>query len=512
MSYRINLTNGNLLTTIADGTINSTSTPLKLIGKNYSGYGEFFNTDLVHILENFRNSSPPSNPLPGQLWYNTDGNLNVWNGSKFTNLAAISSTTSKPGSPVTGNQWWDTINQQFYVYDPSYSSNGGWALIGPAASAGQGTSGTIVGTILDNSAATHVAVNVYVSSTLVGIFSKDSYTPDTAIGGFTTISPGLNLSSTLASAKLWGTADNADKLGTIAASSYVRNDVSPTFNVPVTITDSNGLIINTANLKLSGNTLQLQNTVNNADIVIRANTGGTYVNSIFIEGITSNVTVAANLIVTANVNAVTGVFSSNVHAGNVRLTSNVNAASGIFANLVSANNISTTTMTVLGTINSRNIVPTSANTYTLGNSTNWFSTVYATAMQANYADLAERFEADAEYMPGTVLAMGGSAEVTLENNDLSEDVFGVISTQAGFLLNGGAGSNLTHPPIAVSGRVPIRVIGKIKKGDRLVSAGNGLARAGKRSEITSFNVIGRSLENKDSDQESIITAIVKLNS
>jgi hypothetical protein len=508
MSYQINLTNGNLLTTIADGTINSISTPLKLIGKNYSGYGEFFNTDLVHLLENFRNSSPPSNPLPGQLWYNTDGNLNVWNGSKYTNVAAISSTTSTPSSPVTGNQWWDTTNQQFYVYDPTYPTNNGWALIGPAASAGQGTSGVVVGTVLDDVAATHIAVNVYVNSSLVGIFSKDSYTPDTAITGFTTIEPGLNLSSTLASAKLWGTADQADNLGGYSAASYIRGNVSPIFTVPVVINNNNGLIIqSTANLKLSGNTIQLQNNVNNADIVIRTNTASTLQDTITVTGATGNVALAANLIVTANVNAVTGVFSSNVVAGNVRLTSNVNAANGIFTTLVSAS-----TLTVTGTTNSRDIVPTTANTYSLGNSTNWFSTVYATAMQANYADLAERFEADAEYLPGTVLAMGGSAEVTLEDNELSEDVFGVISTQAGFLLNGGAGSNATHPPIAVSGRVPIRVIGKIKKGDRLVSAGHGLARSGKRSEITSFNVIGRSLENKDTDQEGTITAIVKLNS
>ena len=79
-------------------------------------------------------------------------------------------------------------------------------------------------------------------------------------------------------------------------------------------------------------------------------------------------------------------------------------------------------------------------------------------------------------------------------------------------MNGGAGSDVTHPPVAVNGRVPVRVIGTVSKGDRLVSAGRGLARAAIRSEMTAFNVIGRALENKTSTGEGTVEAIVKLNS
>ena len=103
-------------------------------------------------------------------------------------------------------------------------------------------------------------------------------------------------------------------------------------------------------------------------------------------------------------------------------------------------------------------------------------------------------------------------EITAVAQDLSEAVFGVISTRAGFLMNGAAGSDITHPPVAVNGRVPVRVIGTVAKGDRLVSAGRGLARAAARSEITAFNVIGRALENKTSNGEGTVEAIVKLNS
>ena len=79
-------------------------------------------------------------------------------------------------------------------------------------------------------------------------------------------------------------------------------------------------------------------------------------------------------------------------------------------------------------------------------------------------------------------------------------------------MNSGAGTDTTHPPVAVSGRVPVRVIGKVRKGDRLVSAGNGLARSGARTEISPWNVIGRALTSKTTDGEGIIEATVKLNS
>ena len=151
-------------------------------------------------------------------------------------------------------------------------------------------------------------------------------------------------------------------------------------------------------------------------------------------------------------------------------------------------------------------------TANIGSTSRWFNNIYGTAIHALYADLAERFEADSPMCPGTVVELGGSAEITSADQDLSENVFGVISTNAAYLMNSRAGSNDTHPPVAVQGRVPVRVIGRIRKGDRLVSAGNGLARAGARNEINTWNVIGRALENKLDDSEGIIEAVVKLNS
>ena len=113
-------------------------------------------------------------------------------------------------------------------------------------------------------------------------------------------------------------------------------------------------------------------------------------------------------------------------------------------------------------------------------------------------------------MPGTVVELGGSAEITRSMTELSENVFGVISTNAAYLMNSAAGDNLTHPPIAMTGRVPVRVVGIVKKGDRLVSAGNGIARAANPGEATAFNVIGRSLINKVDSDEGIVEAIVTI--
>lgn len=155
------------------------------------------------------------------------------------------------------------------------------------------------------------------------------------------------------------------------------------------------------------------------------------------------------------------------------------------------------------------------NAYNIGSTNYRLNTVYATtfngvATSAQYADLAERFEADAEYEPGTVVSLGGEKEVTQVEEELCEEVFGVISTAPAHLMNAGAGTDATHPPIAVSGRVPVKVTGRVRKGQRLVSAGQGMARAANKNEITPWNVIGRALENKTTDGVGTVEAIVKV--
>jgi hypothetical protein len=112
--------------------------------------------------------------------------------------------------------------------------------------------------------------------------------------------------------------------------------------------------------------------------------------------------------------------------------------------------------------------------------------------------------------PGTVVELGGVKEITKSKLALSDSVFGVISTRAAYLMNSGAGSDETHPPVAMTGRVPVKVVGQVRKGDRLVAAGAGQARVAEPGEATAFNVIGRSLQDKFSAEAGTVEAIVTI--
>ena len=489
MAYTITLTNGNVLTTISDGTVNTTSTTLTLVGKNYAGYGQFLNNDLVHLLENYSSGTAPSNPLTGQIWWDTAGNLKVYTGTAFKTLGSITSAATAPTGNVSGNGWWDTVNEQFNVYNGTE-----WILVGPAFSSNVGTSGAIVETITDSNASTHYATSIYIANERVAVFSKDTaYTPNVAISGLTQVKPGLNLvgSPAITGSKYWGTAQDSDAVGGISASALARTDVAEVFDN--TVTANLGLYAGTAgnaSITTSGTVVRIDNNINNANIAIRANVSGSLTNVLFVDGSTGLVTVAGNATAALGI-ATKSYVDASIGSGPLQRDGS---------------------NTITG-----NIAPNANATISFGSSGYRFANIWAqtfqgTALQADYADLAERFEADDCYSPGTVLTLGGQAEVTLETEELSDVVFGVVSTNPGYMMNSSAGSNNTHPPIAVSGRVPVRVVGLVTKGDRLVSAGNGLARAGKKSEITPFNVIGRSLENKYDSAEGTVLAIVKLNS
>jgi hypothetical protein len=123
------------------------------------------------------------------------------------------------------------------------------------------------------------------------------------------------------------------------------------------------------------------------------------------------------------------------------------------------------------------------------------------ATSARYADLAERYESDAEYPTGTIVRFGGSKEITLANNN---EAFGIVSTNPGFVLNANAGNDKTHPPIALAGRVPCRVIGKIKKNDIIWSFNNGVGSADK-----GYVKIGRALEDKNTEEEGLVLIVTK---
>jgi hypothetical protein len=157
----------------------------------------------------------------------------------------------------------------------------------------------------------------------------------------------------------------------------------------------------------------------------------------------------------------------------------------------------------------------STNTLDIGAVGSVFRSVYATTFSgvsttAKYADLAERYETDAEYPAGTVVRIGGDKEITIEDEVASENVFGVISTNPAHLMNSEAGNDKTHPPVAQIGRVPVRVIGQCAKGDRLISAGGGCAKADRDELATPWNVLGRALADKLTTEEGLVEATVRV--
>ena len=140
----------------------------------------------------------------------------------------------------------------------------------------------------------------------------------------------------------------------------------------------------------------------------------------------------------------------------------------------------------------------------IGSSTTYFNTVFAQATSAQYADLAEKYTADAEYAPGTVVVFGGDKEVTVSLTDADRAVAGVVSTNPSYIMN--AGLEAEHvATVALTGRVPTRVTGTVRKGDLMVSAGYGLARAEADPKVGT--VIGKALENHEGD-EGIIEVVV----
>jgi hypothetical protein len=423
MAYVINLTNGTVFATIPDGTIN-TSSSMILVGKNYAGYGEFLDENFIHLLENGANSTAPAAPLNGQLWYDTTaGLLKVYNGTTFKNLGAATASSTAPTSNVTGDLWFDTTNQLLKVWTGT-----AFITVGPSVVAGTGAQAV---TISDGTT-THDAIQFTVAGDVIAIMSGDTvaYTPSPGITGFSTIRPGLQLTTSSAAYEFQGTATFADELtGGFGPEDFIRGNVNATTSGTLAVLNDNGFTVGSDQdfkVSVATNDVVLANQTNNGDILFRVNIAGIPTTVMTIDGATGNI------------------------AGN--------------------------------------------------------------QINANYADVAERFEADQVLTPGTVVELGGTAEITKVSQDLSENVFGVISTKAAYLMNSLAGSSDTHPPVAMTGRVPVRTIGTVRKGDRLVSAGNGLARAAQPGEVTAFNVVGRALKDKTDSAEGLVEAIVSIKS
>lgn len=266
MTYTINKTDGSILTTVADGQVDQLSTDITLIGKNYSGFGEFLNENLIKMLENFASVSQPQNPLAGEIWFDTsESRLKVYNGVDFATVGSATISALQPTTLNPGDLWFNETDRQLYFYDGTNT-----ILLGPLYSRLQGLSGFKIDNVIDIQNQTRVVASMYVGGTLVGIFSKDAFTPKNEITGFTgSILPGFNGSS-ISNLRLNARAVDSDKLDGKSADLFVTKDTNNIINGTVSLTTDFGLTIGSTpgngQFIVQGGDVLIANTASDRDI------------------------------------------------------------------------------------------------------------------------------------------------------------------------------------------------------------------------------------------------------
>jgi Ni,Fe-hydrogenase maturation factor len=172
MSYQLNKTDGTILTELIDGQIDRNSTNLVLVGRNFTGFGEFLNENFIRLLENFSNSAAPSNPLTGQLWWDvSEQRLKVYDGAVWKASGGPFVQGTRP-TMVAGDLWIDNLNNQVYAFDGT-----DLILIGPIYTETQGLSGFQVDSILDLQSRSRTVIKLFIGNALVGVFSNLTFTP-----------------------------------------------------------------------------------------------------------------------------------------------------------------------------------------------------------------------------------------------------------------------------------------------------------------------------------------------
>jgi hypothetical protein len=396
MSYILNKTNGLTLTTVQDASLDVT-TNLTFVGKNYSGYGQVVDQNFLYLLENFSNSTAPSKPIQGQLWFDSSlakKKLNVcYDGSNFKSIANLNVQSNTPNTSTVGDLWWDSSNGQLKAFDGNE-----YQIIGPVSGS---------------------------STKSAWIFSEEISNNDVNNIQYSVIKGEIGAAPVVTIAKLGTTLAN--------------NTLIPE--------PSSNLITDYANGIRPGLTLA------GCDANGSSDASGYYFWGTASEALRTKTTQRVTLTTSAD-------------------------ALNHYIPFAAA----TTGDQSLQTNSSFYFNPST-------------SVVNATASAARYADLAERYAADAEYDVGTVVVIGGTKEVTITDQRANTAVAGIVSKNPAYMMNSEAGTDETHPYIALKGRVPCKIVGSVLKGDLLVTSTRpGYAEA-KAPGDDSNAVIGKALEN-----------------
>ena len=402
MSYKIDFTdipNNPTGITVEDQSLNAEKS-IDFVGKNYTGYAKIIAESFLHLLENFARSSSPGTqpnegqPVKGQLWYDTTASqpqLKVYDGITWQPAGNVKRRSSQPqqSESVVGDLWVDTANQQLYLW-----SGSSWILIGPQFSEGTVT-GPKVESIVDTLLIENFVISFYVSDTRIAIISATEFIPKQTIDGFSKVRKGFNLRDTIDSTgvttaesayRLVGTATNSEKLGGVASTSFLRNDINTTTNGTLSVRNNGGLIIGSdlsASLtNTSSGATVLYNKTEGSSIFLRTNQDGNVKDVITVTGtnvginktnpvyeldVIGTVRTSENLFVSGTNNAVDLNTGSMRTAGGLSVQKSLQVGEGI---------------TVTGTINSNSIIPTVNSAFDLGTENYPFRNINALSVKA----------------------------------------------------------------------------------------------------------------------------------
>src|SRR6056300_216156 len=268
MAYQIDKTDGTTLVQLLDGVVD-TSTDLKLVGRNVSGYGDAQNENFVKLLENFAKAdTPPGKPLIGQIWFDKNADKmrpSVFDGARWRNVAInqVAPSTQIPQGQKEGDMWWDTTNKQLYIWD---NTNTQHILVGPESVTGFGKTKWEGAKLTDTSGVDHAVVIGYSDGVAQAVISTDTFTNDqtvTPLTDFDNIARGISLNTTSSAGitsgatRFHGTATDADRLGGRLASTWANRNDNEIVTGIWSFQNDSGITI--------GNTLEMSLKVINAD-------------------------------------------------------------------------------------------------------------------------------------------------------------------------------------------------------------------------------------------------------
>jgi hypothetical protein len=493
MAYSIDRYNNTLLTTVEDGTVDQT-TDLKFIGKNYAGYGEIQNENFLFLLENFSGANEPARPLSGQVWFDSGSSkLKFFDGTKWRTTGGAEIGATEPTGLATGDFWWDSANDQLYVF------NGiSFILIGPQ-NAGEGVTQMQSREVVDAAGGTKSIITATIEDEIIFIISPHEFdlnSSETVVKGqgYDRLRKGVTLKNTKTATNgvtstdhyFWGTASNALKLGGIDASNFIQTSGGNIqFTQGLELPDA-GLLVGDSNdlhIKIDDNGYDgvIQNVTNNSSIKFKVTTSG------------GTLTHVATINDTSVVPAADNTFS-------------LGTASLGWSNVYAANftgEASTATALRVGSEFRTSSVSASNNTVAVRDATgNIAANLFqGTATQARYADLAEKYSTAEELAPGTVVCVGrGEAEVEPVNSGCV--AIGVVSTDPAVMMNSEADGQY----IGLKGRLPVRVVGPVNKGDAVYVNDNGCA----GTAINGGSLVGIALEGSNDEGEKLIECVLKV--